>query len=47
LIITTTPNALVGQIHDRMPVILEKADEAEWLNPDIIEPERLIPLLKP
>jgi putative SOS response-associated peptidase YedK len=28
-------------------VILEKADEADWLNPDIVEPERLLPLLKP
>jgi putative SOS response-associated peptidase YedK len=46
-IITTKPNALVGQFHDRMPVILEKADEADWLNPDIVEPERLSALLKP
>jgi putative SOS response-associated peptidase YedK len=46
-IITTTPNELVGQIHDRMPVILEPEDEATWLNPDIVEPERLLPLLKP
>jgi putative SOS response-associated peptidase YedK len=28
-------------------VILEKEDEADWLNPDIVEPERLLPLLKP
>ena len=46
-IITTKPNAIVGQFHDRMPVILEKADEAEWLNPDTVEPERLLALLKP
>jgi putative SOS response-associated peptidase YedK len=46
-IITTEPNALVGQFHDRMPVILEKADEAEWLNPDIVDLERLLTLLKP
>jgi putative SOS response-associated peptidase YedK len=45
-IITTTPNSLVGTIHDRMPVILEPGDEATWLNPDIVEPERLLPLLK-
>jgi putative SOS response-associated peptidase YedK len=43
-IITTTPNTLVGKIHDRMPVILHKEDEATWLNPDIVEPERLLPL---
>jgi putative SOS response-associated peptidase YedK len=46
-IITTTPNAIVGQYHDRMPVILERADEEEWLNPDIVEAERVLPLLKP
>jgi putative SOS response-associated peptidase YedK len=46
-IITTTPNRLVGTIHDRMPVILHPEDEATWLNPDIVEPERLLPLLKP
>jgi putative SOS response-associated peptidase YedK len=46
-IITTTPNALVGKIHDRMPVILQKEDEETWLNSDITEPEQLLPLLKP
>jgi putative SOS response-associated peptidase YedK len=45
-IITTTPNSLVGKIHDRMPVILNPEDEAAWLDPDIVEPERLLPLLK-
>ena len=30
-----------------MPVILEPEDEATWLNPDIVEPERLLPPLKP
>jgi putative SOS response-associated peptidase YedK len=46
-IITTTPNSLVGKVHGRMPVILDKADEETWLNPDIVEPERLLALLKP
>jgi putative SOS response-associated peptidase YedK len=46
-IITTTPNAFVGKIHDRMPVILQKEDEETWLNTDITEPEQLLPLLKP
>ena len=45
-IITTTPNSLVGNIHDRMPVILDPKDEAMWLDADIVEPERLLPLLK-
>jgi putative SOS response-associated peptidase YedK len=46
-IITTEPNALVGTIHNRMPAILEKKDEAAWLNPDETEPERLVKLLHP
>jgi putative SOS response-associated peptidase YedK len=46
-IITTVPNEVVGQIHNRMPVILKKGDEETWLNPDITEPEQLQPLLKP
>ena len=46
-IITTQPNSLVGTVHDRMPVILQKADEEAWLNPDLTEPEHLLPLLKP
>jgi putative SOS response-associated peptidase YedK len=45
-IITTAANGVVGRIHQRMPVILQKEDEEEWLNPDIVEPERLLPLLK-
>jgi putative SOS response-associated peptidase YedK len=45
-IITTQPNELVGTVHDRMPVILRKEDEEDWLNPDLTEPEHLLPLLK-
>lgn len=30
-IITTTPNALAAQVHDRMPVILSRANEQAWL----------------
>jgi putative SOS response-associated peptidase YedK len=36
-IVTCPPNALVGQIHDRMPVILHQADYPRWL--DNIEPD--------
>jgi putative SOS response-associated peptidase YedK len=32
-IVTTAANALLAPIHDRMPVILEKADWAAWLDP--------------
>ena len=45
-IITTEPNSVVGKVHDRMPVILQKEDEKKWLDPDITEPEHLFPLLK-
>ena len=41
---TTTPNDVVKPIHDRMPVILKKEDEEEWLNPDIVESESLLDL---
>jgi putative SOS response-associated peptidase YedK len=30
-----------------MPVILHKEDQETWLNPDIVEPVKLLPLLKP
>ena len=33
--ITTVPNSLVAAIHDRMPVILHKEDEAMWLDPTV------------
>jgi putative SOS response-associated peptidase YedK len=32
-ILTTEANALVSQIHTRMPVILREQDEKDWLNP--------------
>lgn len=31
-IITTTPNSLMADIHNRMPVILRPEDEASWLD---------------
>lgn len=46
-IVTTQANGVVGKIHTRMPVILKKEDEEEWLNPDISEPEKLLPFLVP
>ncbi len=35
VIITTEPNALVGEVHNRMPAILKRNAEQEWLNPDL------------
>lgn len=46
-ILTTGPNALMSSIHNRMPVILRRADEDEWLNPANTEPQQLLPLLRP
>jgi len=46
-IITTEPNALMAEIHDRMPVILNQRDYAAWLETAPQSPERLLPLIKP
>jgi putative SOS response-associated peptidase YedK len=46
-IITTTPNALVEKIHDRMPVILKPDAAKRWLDPAEQEPVKLMNLLKP
>jgi putative SOS response-associated peptidase YedK len=46
-IITTAANAVVGKVHPRMPVILDKEDQELWIDPDVIEPERVLPLLRP
>lgn len=46
-IITTEPNDLMADIHDRMPVILPREAEAHWLDRSIQDPDDLLPLLKP
>lgn len=46
-IITTEANDLLAPVHNRMPVILREADEDTWLDPDLSEPEHLLPLLAP
>jgi putative SOS response-associated peptidase YedK len=46
LILTTTPNEKVAEIHDRMPVILAKKDERKWLDSYTTE-EELSKILKP
>lgn len=44
-ILTTTPNKEMTPIHDRMPVILHKDDEAQWLSAN--GREDIEPLLQP
>jgi putative SOS response-associated peptidase YedK len=46
-IVTTEPNQLMEELHDRMPVILPPGAYDAWLDPAIQEPERLQPLLCP
>jgi putative SOS response-associated peptidase YedK len=45
-IITTTPNELMAPIHNRMPVILRREDEALWLDKAAEVPD-LLALLQP
>ncbi|QDX94370.1 SOS response-associated peptidase [Brevibacillus laterosporus] len=46
-IITTKPNTLMADIHDRMPVIIKREDESLWLNRDVQDGELLESLLLP
>ena len=46
-IVITTANATITPLHDRMPVILARADEALWLDPALTDPAILQPLLVP
>lgn len=46
-IITTTPNDLTKDVHDRMPVILPEDAYDLWLNPDSTDTEYLKSLLLP
>jgi putative SOS response-associated peptidase YedK len=46
-LITTEANGVVGQIHDRMPVILMPDDYDRWLDPNEQEAAKLKELLRP
>ena len=46
-LLTTEPNELLAQVHNRMPVILDQRDYDLWLDPDVQEVTRLKPLLHP
>ena len=46
-IITTSANALLSDIHDRMPVILKGEDHDRWLDPGFKQVDDILDLLKP
>jgi putative SOS response-associated peptidase YedK len=46
-IFTTTPNALLADIHDRMPVILNDENYDLWLDPGYQHGEGLLEMLRP
>jgi putative SOS response-associated peptidase YedK len=45
-IITTAANELMVPIHQRMPVILDRSDEALWLDPSVTNPAAVLPCLR-
>jgi putative SOS response-associated peptidase YedK len=46
-VLTTEANGLIKPLHDRMPVILQRKDYDEWLDPTFKSVERLGHLLRP
>lgn len=46
-IVTTEANDAIAAIHPRMPVLLDPASLARWLDPSVREPEALLSLLRP
>jgi len=46
-IITTEPNELMATLHNRMPVILNQKDYAQWLGAAPQTPDHLLHLIKP
>jgi putative SOS response-associated peptidase YedK len=45
-ILTTAPNELMSNLHERMPVILEKDAFSDWLDPEV-DGKDLLDLLRP
>jgi putative SOS response-associated peptidase YedK len=46
-LITTSANQLMSPIHQRMPVILSKADQLVWMNNQEYHPEQLSKIMQP
>ena len=45
--LTTDSNELTSELHDRMPVILAEEHWDRWLDPELMEPDPLLPLMVP
>jgi putative SOS response-associated peptidase YedK len=46
-ILTCEPNNAMGELHDRMPVILAEIDWPKWLGEEPVSEQELLALLKP
>jgi putative SOS response-associated peptidase YedK len=46
-ILTTDANDLMAELHDRMPVIVDPADYAVWLDPEVTDPHVVEHILRP
>lgn len=46
-ILTTEPNPLMAEIHNRMPVIIRPEDYGRWLDPVLIDVSELQPMIGP
>ena len=46
-VLTTRPNKVMGELHDRMPVILDEADWSKWLGEEPATNDELLALLRP
>jgi len=46
-ILTCRPNKVMGELHDRMPIILAESDWPKWLGEEPATEEELLSLLEP
>ena len=46
-LLTTEANELMARLHHRMPVILEREDYEEWLDPSVQKADALLHLMRP
>ena len=46
-IVTTSPNKMMANLHDRMPLLLDRKNQEDWLNPQMKDKDYLQQLVKP